>query len=355
MTRVLLGFVVFFLLLALGVWLKFGGGTVYNDLNTPIPVDAPALDAVIAYDQPIGDIAFGSDGTMFFSVHPGIRTTDNQLLKVDDGVALPFPSPAAQQTTLGSVGGIATDGFGRIWVSDHGRFGFENPRLLAFDVDDGTLMYEFEFDSEQAGAGSFLQDIAVSADGQRVFIADTSLWRQSPALLVVDIEKRLAQRLLEDHPALASQQWQIGQEGNDLTFLGGILSIMPGIDSLTTSPDGNWLYLAAASHDGLFRIDLADKTLKPERYSDKPLSDSIAVTSGGRAFITDIEHNSIIQADGRRRLTTILRDARLRFPSALALFDNQLYVGESALPEAIRRDDGDYDTIAPFRIYRVSL
>ena len=71
--------------------------------------------------------------------------------------------------------------------------------------------------------------------------------------------------------------------------------------------------------------------------------------------MTDIEHSSIIQADGRRRLSTVLQDARLRFPSALALADNALYIGESALLAAIRRDDGNYDGIAPFHIYRIQL
>ncbi|MFK8051489.1 MAG: L-dopachrome tautomerase-related protein [Woeseiaceae bacterium] len=356
MARVFFGFIVFFLLLALGVWLKFGGGHRFSDVNTDPVFEADVLEPVFAYDQPIGDIAIAADGTLFFSVHPAARTDDNQVLRIEDGIALPFPDGATQQQVFGSVSAISTDALGRLWVVDHGNFGFANPQLLAFDQTTGERVFALTFDSALAPRGSMLQEIVVTADGNYVFIADTSLWRETPALLLVNVADESAERILNDHPAFVSQQWQLESDSGNLTLMGGLLSIMPGIDALSISPDNRWLYQASMSHDGLFRTSLdrlGRAPLKPERYSDKPLTDALAVAAGGNVYVTDPEHGSVLQIDGRRRITTLVQSSKLRWPSALALGpDDFLYVGDSALPLVIMKDASEVDATAPYRIFR---
>ena len=357
MARVLFGFLTLFALLALGVWLKFGGGNRYGDVNTAARLDADAIERVFRYDQPIGDLAFSADDTLFFSIHPAAQTNDNQVLRLSDGLATPFPDRSSQQQLFDTVAGLTIDNQDRLWVIDHGRFGFGQPRLMAFDVADGSIAFDLPFNADLAPKGSLLQDVAVSVDGQFAFVADTSLWRESPALLVVDLVNGNAQRLLVDHPALSSQQWQIHNPDGDLTFLGGLLSLMPGVDALSVSPDGQWLYLAAMSHDGVFRISLdeaASGSIRPERYGDKPLTDAIVAAPGGRIYLTDIEHTAILELDGRRRLSTLVQTDQLRWPSALALDSNgDLYIADAAVPLVLKPPlQGDP---APFSIYRLTL
>ena len=63
----------------------------------------------------------------------------------------------------------------------------------------GGLVHDHEFATEVAPAGSFLQDLQVSADGATVFIADASIWRRHPAIIVYDTATRSARRVLDSH------------------------------------------------------------------------------------------------------------------------------------------------------------
>lgn len=357
MARVFLGFFIAFLLLILGIWLKFGGGNQFADLNTAPAHDASALESVFSYAEPIGDLAVSENLSLYFSVHPAARTEGNQLLRIEDGIALPFPDRQSQQSLFESVSSISIDKQDRLWAVDHGQFGFSEPKLLAFDAKTGETLFRHDFTSDEAPRGSMLQDVSVSDDGTTVFVADTSVWRESPALIIVTLSDSKVTRVLLDHPAIVSQQWQLESAVGNLTYYGGLISIKPGLDALQVSPDGRWLYLAAMSHDSLFRMsldDLGNAPLKPERYSDKPLSDALAVAASGRVFIADAEHGAIMQVDSRRRLTTLIQSTALRWPSAMTLSpDSWLYIGDSALPQVALQTQDIKDAAAPFHIYRI--
>ena len=70
MKNILLSFLVLALIGTVVLWVRYGGGTPYPDLSTAPVLDASALEEVLAFDEPIGNVAVNRDGRIFFTVHP---------------------------------------------------------------------------------------------------------------------------------------------------------------------------------------------------------------------------------------------------------------------------------------------
>ncbi|MEO0614846.1 MAG: L-dopachrome tautomerase-related protein [Pseudomonadota bacterium] len=363
MTRVLLGFVALFLVALLVVRLIYGGGRPYPDVVIQQGSDATRTEIVFEYPEPIGGVAVAGNDRVYFTVHSASRPQGNQLLAIKDGIAQPFPDGAAQQDDFITPLGLALDGNNRLWVLDHGKHGTSPARLMAFDADSGERVHEHTFDGAIAPRGSFLQALAVTRDGATVYVADTSLFRRRPALIVYDVATGTARRVLERSMPVTSQGFLIEARGKRMQFFGGLFSVMPGVAGLALDADERWLYLAATSHDGLYRIatemlgdpEVAPQTLAGsiERYSDKPLSAGLTVTGAGDLLVTDVQHGSIIRVANDRRPRAFAAPDGLRWPSGVAVSDDgALWYGDSALQDYLFGDPEQVEAGAPYRIYR---
>jgi len=361
MNKILLFLVVLTLVLTSVVWLRHGGGEPYPDLSTTPILPGSALEEVLSYPQPIGNVAVSADGRVFFTVHPEARPQGNKLLEFVDGASVPFPDGAAQASLFDTVLGVAIDQHNRLWTIDHGNHGMRTARLLAFDLESGELIHDQRFTAEIAPAGSFLQDLQISADGRTVVIADASFWRKSPAIIVYDVETGDARRVLESHASVSAEDYMIRNQDRDMKFLGGIASLRGGIDGIALGPE--WLYYGALSGSGLFRIrlsDLRNDKLPPsqlanrvERYSDKPLSDGLSIDVQGNIYITDVEHSSVFIVGAQRNLETLIQSPDIRWPDALSFGpDGYLYIADSALPDLILQSREHIEASGPYRIFR---
>ena len=352
-------------LLALGaaLRLRYGGGRGYPDLTTPPLLDEAALEIVVDFPEPIGNVAVSDDGRVFFTVHPESRPQGHRLLEWTADGARPFPSAGAQRELLDTPLGVTIDRSGRLWTIDHGRHGFRQPRLLAFDLATGRLVHDHLFRRAVAPRGSFLQDLRVDPSGGNVFIADLSFWRRSPALVVYDVAAGRARRVLERHPAVMPQDWLITTPARRMVFFGGLAALKPGVDGIAVDPAGEWLYFGAMAHDGLFRVparDLREPALSPrvlaqrvERVSDKPLSDGLATDSEGRVYITDVEHGAVMRVGADGVLQTVIRSSRIRWADALCFGpDGRLYLADSALPDVMLRSRRHIRDAGPYHVYR---
>ena len=52
---------------------RYGGGEPYRDLSTSPLIAETALEEVLAYPEPIGNVAVSQQGRIFFTVHPESR------------------------------------------------------------------------------------------------------------------------------------------------------------------------------------------------------------------------------------------------------------------------------------------
>lgn len=363
MKHILIFFLVIAIVGAIVLRVRYGGGVPYQDLSTPPVLEDSALQEVLSYPEPIGNVAVSLGGRIFFTVHPESRPQGNKLLEWRDGAAMPFPSGSVQPHLFDTVLGIVVDRQNWLWTIDHGNHGFGTARLLAFDIANGDLMHEHEFLPEIAPAGSMLQDLQVSADSGHVIIADASIWRKSPALVVYDVASQSARRVLESHESVSAQNLLIRNSIRDMTFLGGIFSLKAGVDGIAVSPDNIWLYYGAVNNSGLYRIrvsDLTNSSLPPsqldnriERYSDKPLSNGFSADVSGNIYVTDIEHNSVAIVGPDKQLKTLVRSTRVRWPDALSYGPGGwLYVTDSALPEQVLKSKDHIRLQNPYWIFR---
>lgn len=342
---------------------RYGGGDPYTDLTTAPILAEEALEEVVRYPEPIGNVAVAANGRIFFTVHPESRPQGNKLLEWVDGAAVPYPNGTVQPHLFNTVLGVVVDRQNRLWTIDNGNHGFGVARLLAFDINSGDLVHDHEFRTEIAPTGSFLQDLQVSADGRTVFIADASIWRRSPAIIVYDVGSRSARRVLDSHASVSTQNYLIRTPLRDMTFLNGIVDLKTGVDGIALDTDNNWLYYGAMNSGDLFRVsvqDLLNETLparqlenEVEHVADKPLSDGMSADLAGNIYVTDVEHGAVMRLSTDGRLETLIRSSRIRWADALSFGpDGWLYLADSAIPEQVLRSKDYIESRGPYSVFR---
>jgi sugar lactone lactonase YvrE len=361
MKNILLSLIVLALVGTVVLWFRHGGGMPYPNLSTTPLLASSALEEVLAYKEPVGNVAVNRDGRIFFTVHPEARPTGNKLLEYVRGAAVPFPSAAAQAELFDTVLGVAIDRYDRLWTIDHGNHGMREARIVAIDLETNEVLRNQKLSPDVAPAGSFLQDLQVSADGNTIVIADASFWRKKPAIIVYDVETGNARRVLESHPSVSAEDYVINNGGRTMEFLGGIVALRGGIAGIALGKE--WLYYGAISGSGLFRVrlrDLRDERLpaaqlarRIERVGDKPLSDGMSIDLAGNVYITDVEHGSIFIVSPGGRLQTLIAAEILRWPDALSFGPGgYLYIADSALSELILQSREHIEAQGPYRIFR---
>ncbi len=349
-------------LLALILYLRYGGGEPYPDVTSEPLVDESELEIVVTSPEPIGNVAVSADGRVFYTIHPESRPTGPKLLEWTDGVPRAYPSEAAQ-AQLETPLGVVVDRQNRLWVIDHGNHGTGAAKLVAYDLETGALAHEHVFDSAVAQLGSFLQDLQVDSAGKHVFIADVSFFRKNPALVVYDVEQRRARRVLNGHPSVSPQDWLIRAQTKDMEFFGGLLVLKPGVDGIAIDRSDQWLYYGAMAHDTLYRVrveDLLDASLreaalgaKVRAVGRKPLNDGLSTDLEGNVLITDVEHGAVLRMTPTGDLTTLIRTDRIRWADALSYGpDGWLYVADSAIPDQMLRSKAHIQASAPYFIFR---
>ena len=361
MKSVLLFLVILFATAATVLWARHGGGAPYPDLTESPELHAGALEEVLSYPEPIGNVAVNAEGRVFFTVHPESRSQGNKLLEYVNGASVPYPTLWQQKDLFDTPLGIAIDRLNRLWVIDHGTHGTQAARITAIDLGSNEVLRNQTLGESIAPLGSFLQDLQVSADGRTVVIADASFWRKRPAVIVYDVETGEARRVLENHPSVVAEDFVIRNQGRALTFLGGIVALRGGVDGIALGNE--WLYYGALNGSGLFRVrltDLRDESLSAEqlamrvqRFADKPLSDGMSIDTDGNIYLTAVEHNAIFRAGDKGSLATLIRSSDIRWPDALSFGpDDYLYVADSALPELILQSRDHIKSQGPYRIFR---
>jgi len=346
-----------------GLRLYFGGGVAYADLTATPSVNEGMLETVLAHPEPIGNVAVSTNGRVFFTVHPEARPKGPRLFEWRDGRAEPFPAGEIQDTVFETPLGIVIDRQNRLWAIDPANHGFGRPRIVAIDVDSGLVVHEHVFPRRVAPRGSYLQDLQVDPAGRFVYIADTSFWRRSPALVVYDTATRKSRRLLEKHASVQAQDWVIKTPMREMRFIGGLVPMKPGLDGIALDPTGQWLNFGAMSHDTLHRIttgalldeQLTEKALaeRVEALGRKPLSDGLSADLPGNVYITDVENGAVLRMAPGGQLSTIVKSPRIRWADALSFGpDGWLYLADSALPDVLLRTRSHIEGHGPYHVYR---
>lgn len=353
--------------LALILRLVYGGGAEFPDRTTAPALDAQALEVVAELPTPPGNIAVSATGRIFLTLHPEARP-DIHLVEWVDGAMQPYPDaafqhPAADAPGLRSPLGIRIDRQNRLWVLDNGHHGADTPALYAFDLDTGARVHTHVFSADIAPLGSHLNDLQVAPDGDTVYIADASFFRLDPAVVVYDVNRQTARRVVTGHASVTAERYVPVVQGRRMQAF-GLVAIRPGVDSIALSRDGDWLYFAPITNNYLYRAStrvLTNASLTDEQVRDavqrvalKTMSDGISIDNAGNVYLTDLEHSAIVELDAAGELTTLLKTERLRWPDGLSFGpDGWLYITASSLHDIIGRPPSAVAANAPYQVLRI--
>lgn len=352
-------------LLAVVIRLRYGGGATFPDRSGPAERPFSELELVAALDMPPGNVAVSAEGRVFITFHPDAGP-EVKVAEIVDGRARPYPDEAWQrerdEAFFHSPLSLRIDRQGRLWVLDHAEHGTGIPRLVAFDLSTNELVHEHRFAADVAPLGSHMNDFQVHPDGDRVYIADASIFRQSSAIVVYDVRDRRARRVLEAHESVMPDDYVITVEGEPQVKL-GIFSIRPGVDSIALDRRGEWLYYAAVTSTRFWRArarDLDDEALSEEELArrveplgEKTVSDGITIDDDDTIYVSDPEHSAVHTFDREGRIRTLFRDRRLRWPDGFSFGpDGYVYFTCSALQHVILESEATVREHAPYHVFR---
>ncbi|MFM7735843.1 MAG: SMP-30/gluconolactonase/LRE family protein [Alphaproteobacteria bacterium] len=365
-TRLLAGIALALALTWGAVRWRHGGGAPFPDRSGEPILPASALEKVADLPAPPGNVAVSREARIFLTFHP----EGHPAIKVaewKDGRAVAYPDlafqmPQAEGAWFDTPLSLRVDSKNRLWVLDHGSHGFSVPRLLAFDLGLNHLEHEYWFPREIAGRGSMLNDFAISPDAKTIYIADSSIFRNSGAIIVYDVETKTARRVLDGDRSVQAMPYLMRVRGRDMQVLGAF-ALRPNVDSIALDRHGLWLYYGAVTSDVLWRIraqDLDDPLLSPEQlsarvetFARKTMSDGITVDWEDNVYVTDPEHDAIHRIDRRGEQVTLLRDERLRWPDGIGFArDGMVYVTCSALHEIVLAGEKTVRRGAPYQLFR---
>lgn len=352
------------------------GGDPFPDFAAefgPPRLPESALEVVADLPSPPGNLAVDANNRVFFTFHPQYNfPTKVAEYLVAEKRWIPFPADQSIFTSVLSVREKA----GTLYALDYGNFGFSStPKVVAIDTATMKIKWTHEFSSHVAGFGSMLNDFSISPDSRYLYIADTSILRGSPALVVLDTHTMRSARAFHSEASLKAKNLILklrdGPTANKtLQLAGGLLKVRPSVDSIALSTDGSMLFYSSVADTKLYvvpttvLVDALDgKTTNDEVASavrvisdKKTSSDGLTTDTEDSIMVSDFENSAInvYPINGQQPYVLVKSPTLLRWPDGFSFgADKYLYVSCSCLQYDMA--GLDYKDFGPFQILRVKM
>lgn len=318
-------------------------------------------------DNPPGNLAITPEGRLIMSQHQFYGASLRVVEVYDDGSIDPFPNgswsskPSDRGVGLNNVLGLRGDKNGVVWMLDRSPGEGQPGKIVAWDTIDNQLERVIYLPQPIIADNSFLNDLAVDLEHNKIYLTDTASGVNS-ALIVVDLVTGFSRRVLEGDVSTRPEDLAIVIDDRTITLGGEPAKI--GVNPITIDPQNEWVYYAPMSGTSLYRIavkDLLDESLLPtelsskvERYGDKPICDGITIDSQGNVYITSITDHAlgVVEPNGKYR-TLYQDDQLLNWTNGMAFGrDDYIYVTVSQLQNSPAINNGENNFQPPFYIVK---
>lgn len=338
--------------------------------------NSPELEIVAQLNVAPGNIAVGSDGRIFLSLHQAYQPELKVVELLDNGSVKPFPDrdwnnlPDFDGTGIISVLGIQADRQGIVWMLDNAA-GVPyseggTPKIVAWNTKKDRLDRFIPIPNPVSRADSFINDLAVDKVHNALYLADVRS-DEGPAIIVVDLNTGLSRRVLSNHSSFQPEEdAPIVIDDRETRLLGPNgqpLKHRSGLNPITIDPEAEWVYYGSMNGTSVWRVktsDLLDTNLsdrelgrRVKRYGDKPVSDGISIDNAGNVYITDLNDKAIgiTKPDGSYEI--LVQDDRLLWPDSLSAgADGYMYVAVNQLHLSSLLNAGENESRSPYYVMR---
>ncbi|MER2269389.1 L-dopachrome tautomerase-related protein [Methylobacterium oxalidis] len=351
--------------------------------QTQAPATGQAqLTKVASFEHQVTGVTVSRDGRIFVNFPRWSEDAPVSVAEVKDGKPVPYPDAAwnswrnakadeiSPQDHFVCVQSVVADGQDRLWVVDAAAPAMahvikDGPKLVGIDLKTNRVVKTIPFDTGTVLQASYINDVRISPDGKTAYLTDSGA---EGALIVVDIDSGKAKRVLAGDPAtMPDKSVTVTYDGKPLRRPDG-RGVTFAADGIALSKDGGTLYWQAIKGKTLYSLPTdaltgwATASVVPEALTDKSLSGKVrtvgenGVADGllisrhdGRMYVTSPQDDAVKVRDlagGRAGLTTLVQDARLRWPDTFGEGpDGTIYVTTSHI-----QDSADYKPGAPISL-----
>ncbi|MBC8041811.1 MAG: hypothetical protein IAF08_00045 [Rhizobacter sp.] len=335
-------------------------------------VAAQKIEIVAEIDVTPGNVAVSKDGRIFMTVHP-LRKSNVQLVEiVNKNTLVPFPNaswnkaPGSGYDVINTPLGMVVDANNVLWVIDVGNMVKEpfQPKLLAFQVETGELVYRYDFPSNVAAKGTFVQDLVVDTENKFVYLADIGVGKFNPAIVVLDYANNISRRF-EAAPSLKAENVEMIIDGESQIFQGKPLRV--GINPIHLSADNETIFYGAMSGKTIYKLPAklfrsgapdAEIVENIKKFGNKTPSDGGTIDQKGNIYFTNVGNHSIDRLTPDGKIEVIAKDDKLlQFPDNIRFgSDGYIYVAVNQLNKtpawtSDKKDNGK----PPYYIVRIKV
>jgi sugar lactone lactonase YvrE len=226
--------------------------------------------------------------------------------------------------------------------------------LYEFDLKTNELKKSWSFDRSVAPENSYLNDLRVDDEANRIYITDSGLG----AIVVLDRDNGKSWRVLDKDKSTKSES--VVLKINDQAFLMRGRAPKMHSDGIAFNETERKLYYHALTGYHLYSVP-ADALNDPgravasEEVTDlgvTPAPDGMIFDKKGNLFMADLENHSIVYRTPAGEIKTLIQDENIQWPDSFTISGNDLIFTDSLLQMA--KPGAEVEDLE-FKIYKVPL
>ncbi len=321
-------------------------------------------------------IAISKTGRFFVNFPRWSDRYQNAVIEVQpDGSSVPFPNADwnkwdLKQSDAGQhfvcVQSVVVDRNDALWVLDPAAPLTISPvpggpKLVKIDLSTNQVSQVFLFDSSVILPDTYLNDVRFDETNGTAYITDSG----HGGIVVLDLSTGSAHRDLDGDPSvLADPNLAVVVDGQPILNPSG-KPLAFNSDSVTLSPDAQYLYYKAINSITLYRVPTAilrDTSASPSDVSAsvQAVSTNLFPTDGlwtdaqGRIYLSDIDDLAVKRLLPDGTIESVVSDRRLQWTDTFTQGpDGAIYISASHINQSPTYNNGFSTRRGPYAVFRI--